>query len=730
MNHLMEKIIGACSVLALGILVSPADWRIYIFVPVFSLFALLVFFLYDRLSLSWRLHWPSWFYAGVSVFFLCVPFVQHWENRHALSVVFQALHLPARPTLLALALILGLLALISIAVLMHTTASFLRKRFGTSIWGERLLRALSTLLILLLALLMLQSSCSLTPGKLLAAPKICLANLLLLFTLFALLAMTLGSWRRASLVFSVLVALWSIANFYTIQFHGSPLYFSELVNARTAAAVALEYRYRLSVEIAEVLLLLASAILFIRHTPMMWNNTRFSPALLGARAGLVALAILASWGMASTVVGSIAGWMPWSQGIEIHGFPVMMLHDVLEKRHPFMRPEGYDAQTLPLCPESDEAEVTGRRPDLILILNETLCDLGVYTDPEPDAEPLRGLYDIEGLRSGYAIVPKVGGGTNDSEFELLMSKPSYIVKGNSPFTFLWEYQFGRSAVQHLNSLGYSTLGMHCEVAENYNRNNAYPQLGFSKIVLGHDGFSQFEANGNRDWTDRGNYLDLIAQYEQLPSDAPRFAFLLTYQNHGGYEKNSDSLDTVHTRRDFGALTDDVNEFLSSIRLSAEAFSELTEYFSRSEREVVICMVGDHAPPFIQSLPPSGSWSEEEISIRQRTVPYFVWANFELAEQSGMETVSMTDLFPLMLKQAGLPLTPYYRYILQLAEAVPVRTSTGLYRDATGQIGHFEEQSPYYELINGYYCLAYNSLQKEPEYRAELFELPAAEPGSS
>ena len=82
---------------------------------------------------------------------------------------------------------------------------------------------------------------------------------------------------------------------------------------------------------------------------------------------------------------------------------------------------------------------------------------------------------------------------------------------------------------------------------------------------------------------------------------------------------------------------------------------------------------------------------------------------------------MTDLAPLIMSLANLPLPQFYQYILTLHEALPVRTSTGLYQDREGRTGYYEQDDFYYPLMNLYYCMEYNSLLEGEEYREDLFE---------
>ena len=60
-------------------------------------------------------------------------------------------------------------------------------------------------------------------------------------------------------------------------------------------------------------------------------------------------------------------------------------------------------------------------PDIILVLNETLCDLRLYTEMNADRDYLDAFFGIEGASYGWVAAPNIGGGTNNSEFELLCS---------------------------------------------------------------------------------------------------------------------------------------------------------------------------------------------------------------------------------------------------------------------------------------------------------------------
>ena len=543
-----------------------------------------------------------------------------------------------------------------------------------------------------------------------------------------LVSLAVRRWSHALLVCSVLTTVWSIANYYVIEFHGSPLFFSEFVNFKTAAAVAGSYRYRITKVVLNLLLMFSAEILAVwllrmleKKSPEHACSRRWIRlALLLADAGVVYATLL---GPAAVKPRNSMAWT-WVQSAQQYGYVNCIVEDLDRSRNMLIQPEGYSPDRI-RWEAGDENRAGQPYPDVILILNETFCDLEQILDVQADADVFSPFYGLDGGVTGLAVAPGVGGGTNDSEFELLTSNSMYLLNRSAPFNYLHLDQTGGNLVNNLEALGYSTCAMHCGDKANYSRHRAYPEIGFDRIFLGGDAFSYRDEYGNRPWLDADNYRDLIDHYEAA-GDAPRFFYLLTFQNHGGWEQNEPDFDTVHTARDFGTLSDDISEYLTSVRMSVQAFVELTEYFSNVDRPVIVCMVGDHAPSFIRELPDDGSLPPERVKIAQRSVPYIIWANYAVQLPAYPDYADMTDLVPMVMQAAGLPLTPYYEMLLALHESVPVRLPTGVWMDRNGTTGSYPGEGPYDDLLTQYYYMEYNALKGGRAYRTELFELADGE----
>ena len=181
----------------------------------------------------------------------------------------------------------------------------------------------------------------------------------------------------------------------------------------------------------------------------------------------------------------------------------------------------------------------------------------------------------------------------------------------------------------------------------------------------------------------------------------------------------DSEKTVHISADFGALTPQIEEYCSMLEWPASAFRDLTAYFSRSDRPVLICMTGDHAPSFISGMPAKDSMSPMEEAIAKRVVPYVMWSNFGADFSDCTEFTSMTDLMPLAVQAAGLPLSSYFQTILDLHRSLPVRNLCGN-MDSSGNLCTIDESSAYRAQIDAYEYLGYYALTAGPNYRKNFF----------
>ena len=530
--------------------------------------------------------------------------------------------------------------------------------------------------------------------------------LLAMIALMLLLSLLTGRLGRGMGLAAVITTIWSIANHYVLLFHGSPLFLSELANTKTALNVIGGYTFLPDAVFWKVLLLCPVGLAlagFALHMEKAARPKVKKGAILARLGGFAACAaaVALMFAGAKTLVS-------WSVPDALYnfGFLPCAIDDARRRATPFLEPEGYDAAAAPATGQARESDV---RPDVILILNETFCDLGdsVGLREDTDGGYLRSFYNIPGAVYGPAVSPFVGGGTNNSEYELLTGRTSYLLTAPAPFNYLKFNAENGSVVAHMKSLGYVTEAMHSGNPVNYRRVDAWPAMGFDYIRLGEKNYDDLGQYGERMQLDRNFYRQMYDDYASI-GDEPRFLFLLTYQNHGGWEQNDESFDRVHTLGDYGDLTDDVNEFLTTMESSARAFRALTEHFSMVDRPVIVCMVGDHAPSFISELPLDENQTEFEQEITKRTVPYVMWSNYGADLSRCPKYTSMFALTPQLLRAAGLPLTDADQTILAMNRVWPVFTSTGLCMDKAGDVTLYNADDSKYDLIRRYLSIEYRT----------------------
>lgn len=546
-----------------------------------------------------------------------------------------------------------------------------------------------------------------------------LMNLGLVSFLNILLVLLVQKWEVSLGILSVACGIWSVVGYYVTVYHGSPLCFTLLRNAGTAMNVAGSYDFSIDGHVAVLLILSAVQILLLILLGKIRTKLGFSWKRFGFRTGLLALngvfLYVTLFDATPIKPAKTIGWS-WAGAMNTYGYTCCLAEDLGNLIQPYTKPAGYDSGLIDYRePEGELPEIC---PDVILILNETFYDLTGYSDIQPDRDIFGPFYGMENAVVGHAVTPVTGGGTNNAEYELLTSNSMYLLNADAPFHYVDFTPENSNVVRYFNDLGYTTWGMHCAVPTNYARDRAYPQMGFDHVLLGKADFQYLNAYGNRPWLDSDNYRDLINQYESGGS-GPRFLYLLTYQNHGGWEQNDAVLDTVHAANVPEEMSSQVDEYLTSVDLSVQAFLELTEFLEKSDRPVIIGMVGDHGPSFLEQLDPMAATAEAVILAR--ATPYVIWANFPLDTTVGGDA-SMVDLVPMVLEQAGLPLTPYYESILTLREQYPIRTSDGVTMDRDGNVGKYTSGSPGSELLTQYYYMEYNGLTAGNGFMPELFSI--------
>ena len=483
-----------------------------------------------------------------------------------------------------------------------------------------------------------------------------------------------------------------MVNHYLIAFRGRTLFPADLLTLRTAANVAGSYDYTPDLLQVNMTLVAVLCILVIGLLPA--RKGRHMPRLhLALPATAVAVAFLGVFFFTDFL--SWAGiepsmWTTRENGLALN-FTICLRYSRVE------RPEGYSTQALSALEEeypSDTADdsvgVTLVDPDgttrpvnVIVVMNESFSDLSVIPGTEANQDWMPYWRSLsENTVRGYAYSSVFGGTTANSEYEFLTGNSiAFLPAGTVPY-HMYVSEGDPSLVAQMNALGYRSLAMHPYYSSGWNRIPVYRNLGFDSWMFQEDFVNQEYMRGYI--TDQCDFENVIAQYESKELGEPLFIFNVTMQNHSGYDLPWTNLDRDVWLTGEHAGFQTVNQYLSLIYQTDQAFQYLIEYFEQVEEPTMILMFGDHQPQVATNYY-TDALGEGELDVataqRKQMVPFLIWANYDIPEADGIE-ISLNYLSTLLIKTANLPMTGYQKFLDQLSEQLPVINTVGI-RDSEG-----------------------------------------------
>ncbi len=546
-------------------------------------------------------------------------------------------------------------------------------------------------------------------------------NILTIFVVQSAVYLIVRRRWIAALVTNIPFTVLSIANYYTLCFRNSPISTQDIHNFGTTLSVIDSYKFPINIFVIGIVIFFA---LNIAVVVQLFNREKENrQSLKKILVNNLCLLIFCSafthfvYFAENPIKPRNTFVWSWEDSYYKYGYAASSIEVFQNSMNMIDMPEGYSEERLKGSKAANAVKQNlGKTPDVIFILNETFYDMRDLVGIETDSEVMPFIDSLK--YKGRAVVAGTGGGTNKSEYELLTSNSLQLMPGITPFNYL-NFDNANSVVNYLENLGYSSWGAHPAESLNYERGLVYPKLGFDSVLFREE-FGEIGKYGERPYaTDKFCYSKMLEDYENM-GDGPRFQYILTIQNHGGWDLNPDTEDIVHSLTDFGEYTDDMNEFLSCVRKSDEAFKALTEYFENSERDVIICMVGDHAPSFAVEL--LGDIDMDE-TFALRSTPFVIWSNFATDYQIP-EKLSMPYLVPTVLDMAEIKLSPFYSHMLKLCEDIPVVTAFGLYQTTEGKTYNYSSahSSDAKENIDIYFDMVYNNVGINTNRIDDIFKI--------
>ena len=569
-------------------------------------------------------------------------------------------------------------------------------------------------------------------------------NALTAFCLTLILFAMLGRWWLSTALSGAVFTIIALINYYTRDLHGSALMPQDILNLGTAAEVMGSYTLKITHDVIKIALLFLPilAIAFVQRRLCKGAPKRASWPARGVRVAGSALCVFlvmffGYFGPVTIKPKTTYGWA-WQNTYYTYGYLAGTIEATSLMADPIIEPEGYsDAAAVEAFAKADgytgpaTAETAQDYPDVVLILSESFYDFDLVTDLQADTDIMPVTKNLPNSVYGHTISPHVGGGTNLTEYEMLTSNSLILMPSITPFNWLNLYN-ANSVVSYLKGLGYSTMAAHPYTNSNYQRDSAWLALGFDETHF-QDDFPTQDRYGDRPYqTDSATYKDWEKLYEAMPEDKPRFSFLVSIQSHGDYDMNDASLDVVHAATDYGEYDELMDEYLSCIKMTDAAVQELCDYFTaqyeKTGRKVIVAMAGDHAPSFVTHVADPSFAAGNDLELLQRSTPFFIWANYPLEHTDAaisttdpLNRMDMVMLTPTLLQQAGLPLSDYYKYLLEMKQNTPVVTAANDYMKADGTTAVYGVDPALDAWVKGYLNLEYNNIGAHAKRDQSIFD---------
>lgn len=548
-----------------------------------------------------------------------------------------------------------------------------------------------------------------------------------MFLMFLLVYGITSSYKLPGLILAPLFVLFTIANQFVYSFRGTPMLLSDLKNIRTASEVAGNYRYHLSGEmIIGIVCVYALVVLLIRS--LKWKKAE-RKRIVWYVAGLVC-----------AIAVNVCGWKflvnkkcdemridYWNiiATYQQYGTPMTLISTF--ERACIWKPDGYSAAKVEQIATEIQSQEAGSEKiqptKIIVIMNEAFSDLSVNGNIVTN-EPYMPYFDSleENVIKGSTLVSVLGGATCNTEYEFLTGNALWYTPGVVPYVSLIE-EYHPSLVSTLESQGYTPIALHGYYGHCWNRENVYSDFGFEDFV------SLEDLEGN----DRLAYVREYASDESLyriiedtvvgAGSEKQFLFAVTMQNHGSYEYPDFDAEIQCENVD----SDILDQYLSLIKVSDDAFQQLITFFSDYEEPTMIVMFGDHQPGMSMDVwekiigKSEGEMTDEDRRGKYQT-PFVIWANYEMEAKTDVLT-STNYLSSMMLEAAGLDMTAYNRFLLDMQEEIPAMNTFGYY-DSNYEFHAFEnEEASENTYLKNYQYLMYNQLEGIKKMKQDVFFLP-------
>ncbi|MBR1992896.1 MAG: LTA synthase family protein, partial [Firmicutes bacterium] len=265
-------------------------------------------------------------------------------------------------------------------------------------------------------------------------------------------------------------------------------------------------------------------------------------------------------------------------------------------------------------------------PNILYLQLESFFDPYLVKGLEFSQDPIpyfRSLMDE--YSTGELIVPSVGAGTANVEFEVMTGiSARFFGPGEYPYKSVLKEETCETTAYDLKQLGYSTHAIHNHRGAFYYRNIVFANMGF-------DTFTCLEYMNNvmktpKNWAKDGILTENIMSALESTKNKD-YIYTISVQGHGRYPDEQVLENPLITCDN--AATEELKwnyEYYANQIYEMDLFvKELTEVLSNYDEDVILIMYGDHLPALDMT---ADDLKTGDLYASQ----YVIWDNFGMAKE--------------------------------------------------------------------------------------------------
>ena len=344
------------------------------------------------------------------------------------------------------------------------------------------------------------------------------------------------------------------------------------------------------------------------------------------------------------------------------------------------------------------------QPNIIVVMSEAFWDPTLLKEVSFSEDPIPYFRSLQkDHTSGVMLTPVYGGGTVNTEFEVLTGlSTQFLPRGVIPYV-----EYVRKPIEALptilNRQGYASTAIHTYDNWFYGRNNVYQNLDFDKFIS-KEFFNDPEYGGPyiRDTELSKKILEEIKE-----TDKPDFIYAVSMQGHGPYSTEKSPNNVIKISGDLSpesnAILENYTQIVSDVDQSLKL---LIEDLEQSNEPSIVVFFGDHLPMLgaNYNVYKEANFFQNEIEyqdyLNMYSVPFLIWDNFSYNKQELRLSSNFLSSYILeRAKKAGSSTTDFLHTLTQNGSSVVI-SEQHLQREDISQEELTQYQLLQYDILFG------------------------------